>query len=176
MLFCCWDIHYINRTFIYPLRTRTRKKKIPLLIVLMAVFFNMVNATLNGYWLGSVAPAPEGNLLLSPLFISGAIVFAGGFFINQASDTYLISLRKQNGNAYQIPRCGLFNYVSCPNFLGEIIEWTGFAMMCGSLPALSFAIWTFVNLVPRALDHHRWYKSHFADYPTNRKAVLPFVL
>jgi hypothetical protein len=43
------------------------------------------------------------------------------------------------------------------------------------LPSLSFFIWTFVNLVPRAVDHHRWYKNNFKDYPVKRKAVFPFI-
>lgn len=39
------------------------------------------------------------------------------------------------------------------NFVGgEIIEWTGFAIACWSLPAAAFAIMTFCNLGPRA--HH----------------------
>jgi len=26
------------------------------------------------------------------------------------------------------------------------------------------------------LTHHRWYKEKFPDYPTDRKAVVPFLL
>jgi len=66
--------------------------------------------------------------------------------------------------------------VSCPNLFGEIVEWSGFAMMCWNLPALSFAIWTAANLIPRAISHHRWYRQRFADYPAARKAVIPFIL
>ncbi|NJN41843.1 MAG: 3-oxo-5-alpha-steroid 4-dehydrogenase, partial [Flammeovirgaceae bacterium] len=70
----------------------------------------------------------------------------------------------------------LFEKYPCPNFFGEIVEWLGFAMMCSSLGAWSFFIWTCANLIPRALAHHRWYQSNFENYPTNRKAVLPGVL
>jgi hypothetical protein len=48
--------------------------------------------------------------------------------------------------------------------------------MCWSLPAFSFAVWTFANLVPRAINHHQWYHEKFEDYPENRKAVIPFLL
>ncbi|MBN2807577.1 MAG: 3-oxo-5-alpha-steroid 4-dehydrogenase, partial [Prolixibacteraceae bacterium] len=65
---------------------------------------------------------------------------------------------------------------SCPNFLGEIIEWAGFALLCWSFPSLAFLIWTMVNLIPRALDHHRWYRTHFEGYPQQRKAILPKLL
>jgi nucleoside-diphosphate-sugar epimerase len=33
-----------------------------------------------------------------------------------------------------------------------------------------------VNLIPRALDNHRWYKQQFVDYPANRKALIPFLI
>jgi 3-oxo-5-alpha-steroid 4-dehydrogenase 1 len=49
-------------------------------------------------------------------------------------------------------------------------------MATWSLAGLSFALWTFANLVPRALSNHRWYKEQFPDYPKNRKAILPFLL
>ncbi len=62
-----------------------------------------------------------------------------------------------------------------PNHFGEIVEWAGFAIIAWSLPALTFAIWTFSNLVPRALNHHDWYREHFQDYPKKRKAVLPWL-
>ena len=107
---------------------------------------------------------------------AGFAVFVAGFALNQYHDRILIGLRKPGSGEYSIPYGGLFRYVSCPNFFGEIIEWAGFAVMVWSLPGLAFFVWTFVNLVPRALEHHKWYKSHFKDYPAERKAVIPFVL
>ena len=62
------------------------------------------------------------------------------------------------------------------NFFGEIIEWLGFAILTWSIAGLAFFLWTFFNLVPRALSHHRWYKNTFSDYPKNRKAVFPFII
>ena len=63
-----------------------------------------------------------------------------------------------------------------PNHFGEIMEWLGFALMCWNLASLSFVVWTCSNLLPRALHHHKWYLQHFADYPKDRKAVIPFLL
>jgi len=103
-------------------------------------------------------------------------MFVGGFIINQISDKTLLSLREFNSTGYSIPYGGLFKYVSCPNFLGELIQWGGFALMTWCLPSLSFFIWTFVNLIPRAIDHHKWYKSTFPDYPKERKAIIPFLI
>jgi len=184
IFFLLWFIHYFNRIFIYPFRTRTKGKKIPLLVVFLAMFFNLVNGFLNGYWLGYLAETGspfEGGRgdvtwLTDPRFIIGITLFIAGFIVNQVSDNHLIHLRNGKKSGYSIPSHPLFRYISCPNFAGEIIEWTGFAIMTWCLPALSFAIWTAVNLIPRALHHHRWYKEKFPEYPAKRKAVIPYIL
>ena len=175
ILFGVWAIHYFNRAIIFPMRTRTKGKKMPVLIVLSAVFFNLVNASLNGYWLGHVGPEYPDAWLLDPRFLIGAVIFLAGFMINQFADKKLIGLRKGGKKGYFIPRGGLFNYISCPNHFGEIVEWTGYAVMAWNYPACSFAVWTAANLIPRALSHHKWYKNYFKDYPKNRKAVIPFL-
>ncbi|MDT8400582.1 MAG: DUF1295 domain-containing protein [Bacteroidales bacterium] len=184
VFFGLWFIHYFNRIFIFPFRTRTKGKKIPLLVVIMALFFNLVNGFLNGYWLGymeggsSPVAGGQGDVtwLTDLRLIFGLSLFLTGFIINQLADNHLINLRKDNKSGYSIPKHPLFKHISCPNFAGEIIEWTGFAVMTWSLPALSFAVWTAVNLIPRALHHHAWYKENFPAYPWKRKAVIPFIL
>ncbi|VDM71373.1 unnamed protein product [Strongylus vulgaris] len=70
----------------------------------------------------------------------------------------------------------MFEYVSGANFLGEIIEWTGYAIASRSLPAIAFAIFTACNIGPRAIHHHQWYLNKFQDYPKERKALIPFLL
>jgi steroid 5-alpha reductase family enzyme len=70
----------------------------------------------------------------------------------------------------------MFKYVSSPNYFGELIEWLGFAIMAVGLPGFSLFIWTFANLVPRALDNHKWYIKTFEDYPKDRKVIFPYIL
>ncbi|MCW3125356.1 MAG: hypothetical protein JWO03_1014 [Bacteroidetes bacterium] len=171
-----WVAHYIYRSFIFPLRTKTTGKKIPLLIVASAIGFNFMNGFTNGTYLGSFGGNHDDSYFTSPRFIIGIIVFITGVVINHQSDNILLSLRKPGETGYKIPQGGLFKYISGPNFFGEMIEWAGFAIMVWSLPALGFAIWTIVNLTPRALDHHKWYLSKFPDYPKERKALVPFIL
>jgi protein-S-isoprenylcysteine O-methyltransferase Ste14 len=69
----------------------------------------------------------------------------------------------------------LFEWVSCPNYLGEIVAWAGWALATWSPAGLVFAVWTFANLAPRAWSHHRWYRSNFPEYPKERKALVPGV-
>ena len=166
-----WIIHYFNRTIIYPLRIKTKGKKIPIAIVASAFFFNMVNGILNGYFLTLLQFESISELYL----ILGFIIFIIGFYINISSDNLLIKLRT-NQKGYVIPNGKLFNYVSCPNFFGEIIEWLGFAIMTLNPGSLSFLIWTICNLIPRSKAHHKWYKENFENYPKKRKAVIPYLL
>ncbi len=172
--FMCWMIHYVNRSFIFPFRTKTIGKQIPIAVVLMAVIFNSGNGFINGYFFGHLKNY-DSTWMYDARFWIGFTLFWGGFIINQQSDNILISLREGSEKGYKIPKGGLFKWISCANHFGEIIQWSGFAAMTWSLPALSFAIWTAANLIPRAISHHRWYKSHFPDYPTERKALIPKV-
>jgi len=149
----------------------------PLVVALMAVCFNFINAGILGYYMGTMHDHYSTEWLSDPRFIAGMLIFIGGMAINISSDEKLIHLRiKRKNDGYQIPRGGLFEKVSCPNFMGEIVEWGGYALLCWSLPAFSFFVWTFCNLVPRALSHHRWYRNHFPEYPRSRKAVFPYIL
>jgi 3-oxo-5-alpha-steroid 4-dehydrogenase 1 len=176
IIFTLWIIHYVNRTLIFPFRLQTKGKTMPIGIIISAFFFNIVNGFVNGYWLGHLAVQYDLAWLSDPRFIAGCLLFITGMVINMSSDNILLHLRKPGETGYVIPVKGLFSSISCPNHLGEIIEWCGFAVLTWSLPGLSFAVWTFVNLLPRALQHHQWYRNKFPDYPAKRKAVFPFVL
>ena len=167
-------LHYFNRVFIFPLRIKENGKRMPWLIVFMAVFFNYNNGFFNGYWFGTLSPAYDNSWFYDPRFIIGVILFFVGMYINVTADQTLLNLRKGGKKGYYIPYGGLFKYVSSPNLMGEIIEWLGWAMMSWCLPSFSFALWTMANLIPRALDHHHWYKRRFEDYPKERKAIFPF--
>lgn len=169
-----WMLHYFNRSLIYPFRQRNHQKSMPVAIMLSAVFFNLLNGFFNGYYLGNISDFSQ-STWMNWIFLSGLLLFIGGFAINFISDQKLISLRKPGESDYKIPHGFLFRWVSCPNHLGEIIEWTGFALMAMNPAAWSFALWTFANLAPRSIAHHRWYHKHFKDYPKNRKAVIPGV-
>lgn len=171
-----WGLHYIHRSLIFPFRLKTKGKKMPVVIVFSAILFNFANGFFNGYWLSHYAPEFENTFASNLQVIAGALVFLSGFFINQYHDRLLIQLRKGQAIGYKIPYGGLFKFVSCPNYLGEIISWLGFFIVTLGLPAFSFLVWTMVNLLPRALDHHKWYKNGFSDYPETRKAVIPFIL
>ena len=177
LLLGLWQVHYVHRSWIYPLRAQAPNRTMPVSIMLMAVVFNVINASLNGYWLFHAGPARDSSWLADPRFVVGASLFIVGMAVNISSDYRLLALRRKGDAGYSIPPDrGLFRWISCPNYLGEILEWCAWALATWSLAGLSFAAWTIANLVPRALAHHRWYRQTFSDYPPKRKALVPLLI
>ena len=170
-----WQCHYLNRTFIYPLRIRSGGREMPVLVVASGFVFNLVNAYVNARVISHLGEYGAA-WLADPRFLAGLAVFLGGFALNVRSDNILLRLRKPGASGYCIPRGGAFRYVSCPNYLGELIEWAGWALATWSLAGLAFFVYAVANLLPRALSHHRWYREHFEDYPAGRRALIPGML
>lgn len=168
-----WEAHYLHRAFIYPFRITDGRKIMPVFIPIMGFVFNAGNAYINGRYLFSLSEGYALNWLADPRFITGLALFIIGYVSNQWADQILLRLRTSGETGYKIPYGGLFEWVSCPNYLGEIIEWSGWAIATWSLPGLSFAVWTIANLAPRARAHHAWYRASFPDYPKERKALIP---
>jgi 3-oxo-5-alpha-steroid 4-dehydrogenase 1 len=174
-LLALWLTHYVHRAFVFPFAMRADGKRMPVAIAAMAFGFNVFNAWINARWISELGVYPSG-WLVDPRFLGGAAVFVMGLAANIRADRRLMALRGPGETGYKIPRGGLYEYVSSPNYLGEIVEWLGWAVATWSLPGLAFAVYTIANLGPRALQHHAWYRRTFPDYPPRRKALLPFVL
>jgi 3-oxo-5-alpha-steroid 4-dehydrogenase 1 len=170
-----WEVHYLHRGFVYPFRRKVAGH-MPVLIVVLGMFFNLVNGYLNGRWLSHFGPPLGLDWLTGPRFIAGLALFAVGFAINQHSDQVLFDLRARGEKGYSVPQRGLHRLVASPNYFGELVEWTGFAVLAWSPAAAVFVLWTAANLVPRAIPNRRWYRETFPDYPRERRALVPFVL
>lgn len=175
VLLLLWQIHYVNRAFVFPLGMRGGDKPMPVVVVLLAFCHNLMNAYLNGRYLYTLGPQRPASWLLSAPFLCGLALFLLGNSINRRADRVLRDLRRPGETGYKIPRGGLFQLVSCPNYLGEIIEWCGWALCTLSPAAAAFVLFTVANLLPRAHAHHRFYRERFPDYPAERRALIPFL-
>lgn len=173
-LLALWQLHYVHRAFVFPFRLRTADKRMPLAIAAAGAAFNVFNGGLQGAAAAAVGaaagPTPLARLLL------GTAVLVVGVGVNVWADTKLIALRGDGASGYRVPRGGLFELVSCPNYLGELTVWLGWAIATGSPAGFAFLAYTAANLVPRALQHRAWYRRTFTDYPPGRRAIVPFVL
>ncbi|MBT3272111.1 MAG: DUF1295 domain-containing protein [Spirochaetales bacterium] len=171
-----WQVHYMYRTFLYPLLMKGGTKAFPILLVLIALFFNSANGYVNGWSLFHRGILYEMSWFADPRFITGIALFIAGLIIHIHSDRTLRLLRRQTERGYKIPMGGMYRFVSAPNYLGEIVQWCGWALATWSTAGLAFAVFTIANLLPRGISHHRWYNDTFQNYPKERKAVIPLVL
>jgi len=170
-----WEIHYVQRTFIFPVLMRPGGK-MPLIIALFSIIFNAMNSYINGWYLVSASHLSyDVSWFSTPQFIAGLALFLVGFIINVHSDHVMRTLRKPGETGYKIPMKGLHRFVANPNYFGEILEWAGWAILTWSLPGLAFFVFTIANLVPRAHANRKWYREKFPDYPKSRKRVIPFI-
>lgn len=176
LFFLFFELHYLQRAFIFPLLIKG-KSKMPAGIMLMGITFNLLNGYMQGEWLFYLAPADmyTTEWLCSAPFITGTILFFGGMGINWYSDYIVRHLRKPGDTRHYLPKGGLFNYVTSANYFGEIIEWCGFAILTWSASGAVFAWWTIANLVPRANTIYHKYKVMFGKELGNRKRVIPFI-
>jgi protein-S-isoprenylcysteine O-methyltransferase Ste14 len=171
-----WEMHYMYRTFIYPVYMRGSKRNFPLLLVFFAFLFNCLNGYINGYFLATHGSELELDWFYSIPFLLGSMIFFSGLILHVRSDGIIRSLRRPGEKGYKVPRDGPFKYVSNPNYLGEIVQWWGWALLTFSVAGLAFALFTTANLFPRAISNHRWYMENFEDYPRERKMIIPFIL
>lgn len=162
-----WCLHYAQRTFVFSLLMRDAHRRKPLLTVALALVFNGLNAVGNGLGLRPREP--------DAAFLAGLGLFVVGMGLNLHSDHLLRGLRRLGETGYRVPTGGAFRFVSAPNYLGELLEWVGFAVAAQTWAAWAFAAFTFANLAPRARSNHRWYLAHFPDYPRARRALVPFL-
>ncbi|KAI7906181.1 3-oxo-5-alpha-steroid 4-dehydrogenase-domain-containing protein [Cokeromyces recurvatus] len=180
IMISAWILHYLNRSIIYPFRAPSMAP-IHILTFLSSIVFNLMNGYTNGMWI-----ARHSRGINDLQFWTGMVLWALGCISNIYHDTILFKLRlkkkekeeqEHERQRYFIPYGGLFEYISCPNYFSETIEWIGYAIAShSSLPAIVFAIGTAANLFPRAWRTHAWYRKEFKQtYPSSRKAIIPFL-
>ncbi len=180
ILLLLFEVHYLQRAFIFPFLIRG-KGKMSVLIILMGFIFNSVNAIMQGGWIFYVSPEDYYTFswLYSPQFIIGTVMFVFGMVVNMNSDHIIRHLRKPGDTSHRhyIPKGGMFRYVSSANYFGEFIEWAGFAVLTWSLSGAVFALWTFANLAPRADAIYKSYEDEFGDEfkRLKLKRILPFI-
>ena len=148
----------------------------PIAIMAMGMVFNTLNGFMQGEWIFYLSPedmyTPE--WLATPQFIIGTLVFFAGMAINLHSDHVIRNLRKPGDTKHYLPKKGMYRYVTSANYFGEIVEWTGFAILTWSMSGVVFVLWTMANLVPRANSIYKKYKVEFKDEFDEKKLKRVF--
>jgi 3-oxo-5-alpha-steroid 4-dehydrogenase 1 len=173
-----FEVHYFHRSFIFPQQMHGHSR-MPWAIVIMGALFNTLNAFMQGGWLFYVSPADyyPASWLHSLPFLAGTALFFYGMYVNIKSDTIIRNLRKPGDTAHYLPQGGMFRYVTSANYLGEWLEWTGYAILSWSWAGAVFSLWTFANLAPRAARIYDLYSREFPDQLDTHKVkrIIPFI-
>ncbi len=177
LFFLLFELHYFQRSFIFPLLMKG-KSRMPISILLMGVVFNLLNGYIQGAWLFYLAPSDlySSSFLFSPSCWVGLLIFLCGMTCNWHSDYVIRHLRKPGDTKHYLPQKGLYKWVTCGNYFGELVEWTGFAIMTASPAAWVFVWWTFANLAPRAYKIRQKYRDEFGmEAVGKRKCLIPYI-
>ena len=177
LAFLLFELHYFQRSFVFPLMMKGNSR-MPIAIMAMGIVFNVINGLLIGTSLFVFPPSQfnEGAVYLThPTVIAGIIVFFCGMGINIHSDHVIRHLRQPGDTRHYLPQKGFYRYVTSANYFGELVEWTGFALFCSTPAAWLFVVWTAANLVPRAAAIHKRYRKEFGDAVGIRKRIIPFI-
>lgn len=178
-----WVLHYANRGWFFPLAIRQapgKRSTFNVSVVVMGMLVTSLHGYLNGMLFShDFFGRYSTDWLTDPRFLVGLAVYLCGFALLVNSESIVRNLRDKNttGTAeYRIPFGGGFQFVSSPTYLGELIAWSGFALLTWALPGVVILLITAGNLIPRALATHRWYRKKFPDYPAGRSALIPHLL
>ncbi|NNH70687.1 3-oxo-5-alpha-steroid 4-dehydrogenase [Nocardia uniformis] len=178
-----WLLHYANRGWFFPLSIRQvpgKRGSFNISVLGMGMFVTMLHGYLNGTLFSHDYLGQYGtDWLTDPRFLIGLVIYLSGFALLVSSESIVRNLRDKNdpgATEYKIPFGGGFRFVTSPTYLGELIAWSGFAILTWALPGVVILLITAGNLIPRAFATHRWYREKFADYPAERKALIPYVI
>ncbi len=179
LFFLFFQIHYFQRSFVFPLLMKGNSR-IPIAIMIMSIVFNLVNGYIQGTWLFEIAPELglyKASWITDPRFIIGSIIFFFGMGINWHSDHIIRNLRKPGDTKHYLPKGGMYNYVTSANYFGEVVEWLGWAILTWSWAGFVFFWFTCSNLVPRSNAIYHKYESEFADefHTRKLKRIFPFI-
>lgn len=179
LFFLLFQLHYFQRSFVFPFLMKG-KSRMPVAIMAMGIVFNVLNGVMQAgglFWFNEYVPTGIGlGYLLQPNALAGLALFALGMGINLHSDHVIRHLRKPGDTRHYLPQKGMYRYVTSANYFGELVEWTGFAILTASPAAWVFVWWTAANLVPRAnAIYHKYCDEFGTEAVGKRKRIIPFI-
>ncbi|CAO3613135.1 unnamed protein product [Cunninghamella blakesleeana] len=102
----------------------------------------------------------------------GILLFFIGEGINYYHHIILSNLRNEGSKEYKIPTDGLFQYIWCPHYLGEIISFISMTLLSQHMVVLMLQISSAAYLAVRAYNTRLWYHQKFDSVP-KKACVLP---
>jgi len=123
---------------------------------------------------------PHRNVPLGPVDAVALTLFIAGSILTTGSELARKRWKKRAENCGHLYTGGAFRYAQHINYFGEIVSFSGFAMLtrswlAGTIPILMLLAFVFVHIP--ALDRHlrEYYSTQFAEYQRTTKKLIPFV-
>ncbi|XP_047545991.1 polyprenol reductase [Vanessa atalanta] len=111
-----------------------------------------------------------------------SIIFVWAWYEQFMTNIIFANLRKDKKSGdviteeHKIPHGRLFEHVSSPHRLCEIILYVVLLILIPTRTFFCIFLWVIANQVQTAIHAHVWYKKTFNNYPSNRMAVIPNIL
>lgn len=109
----------------------------------------------------------------------GAVLFLAGSWMNSYAEYGRHRWKQRPENRGRLYTLGLFRYSSHPNYLGDVISFTGICLISGRwvcvfIPTIML-LGLFVN-IPMLDSHlHCHYSAAFDEYAARTSKLIPFV-
>lgn len=112
--------------------------------------------------------------------ILGVVCFIAGSWMNSYAEYARHIWKQQPENRGRLYTGGLFRYSRHPNYLGDLLSFSGLCLISGAwitaiIPLLMLAGFVFVNIPVLDSHLHDHYGSAFEDYARRTSKLIPFV-
>ena len=171
--FVCWVLLRLFRGTIYAYKRSRYCDPWPLESVLYYLFVNLHLAMIQAR---TTVVSFTGNIYSLKVLICAA-VWLLAFIIGAYSDFKVSKARFKNVKGYKIMHGFLFEYVTSPNYLCELIMWVSWTLMFSfDIGCTTTLVWLLPNVLGRSVCYHKWATRIFKpSYPKKRTALIPFV-
>jgi len=111
---------------------------------------------------------------------AGAVLFVLGSWMNSQAEFARHVWKRQPENRGRLYTLGLFRYSRHPNYLGDLISFSGVCLVSGrwmtiAIPSIMLAGFVFAN-IPMLDSHlHDHYGAAFDEYAARTSKLIPFV-
>jgi protein-S-isoprenylcysteine O-methyltransferase Ste14 len=110
----------------------------------------------------------------------GALLFITGSWTNSYAEYTRNVWKQRPENRGRLYTGGLFRYSRHPNYLGDLLSFSGLCLICGAwwtaiIPALMLAGFVFVNIPVLDSHLHDHYGEAFDKYARRTRKLIPFV-
>jgi len=171
--FVAWTFHFAKREFETLFVHRFSNDTMPIFNLWKNCAYYWAFAVVNGYLINRPHFGENSSFLSILLPVVLFAIFELG---NGVVHLQLRNLRPSGTKKRGVPRGGLFNYVSCPNYTCEIAAWAAFSLLTGSLGSWLFTLVGAGQMFLWAKNKHSKYRKEFRDYPAERKILIPFII